>query len=616
MDLFREGIRRDESAAASNYAAWFSLAKAYRRCGRLTESLGAARKAVEIWKEKGGGDRSMGELGTGMMEEAIKEWEGGGEFDKELGRGVAHWIDVYLTDEDGKVEGAIEGEGGGLGKTRPRIRELGESWGGSARTLGGAEEEEKVKLWGRVRRGIVSMALKEDTESLLELTRDRTHTMHEREIAGKLARVGLLCAAHRHVSVGLARCGARFIGDAIEQGVFEKGEEGVAVSSGRRALMWRRLAECNVVVALGEGYGREMNRWLDAKNAWKQALSHIECATDMHCWESYVHVLVTCGECAEAATTLGILLRSFKPRAVVLGSVHSAGEGRGGSYNTLFAASLLLKLGNYEQAHTYIVKILEKAIEQKREGGLMDGEGVDHVAPPAPLTYLHLTFMASRCYEEWGRGGGGEGPKKVALSGYRRVYSLMLDEHDGLAEKNELSMTHGVLRVEEENKVPVMEQRRSFKLKKKFESVDHWLGSFELWRGMAVDFHSAGLDLFAGDLMNQAARKLPRRHGHTEGAGGTKRKELAEHFGEAPLEFWIEAAQIYWRGGDESECVRMLEVGVEKFPDSRRAAKMLRQVQRAEVDKSLNLRHMKKMHVDKVCGMVLQNLKGGKEGGE
>jgi tetratricopeptide (TPR) repeat protein len=627
--MFREGIRRDEAASTSNYNAWFSLAKAYRRCGRLVESMGAARKAVEIWKEKGGG--SVGSISKGKMEIAIEQWEAESEFDKEIGQGVAHWIDVYLTDpESGTVSSALSVDGAFVeGKEKSRSRKRGESWADDSAWSNEQMQDEqallKEQLWMRVRRGIVTLALKEDTLDLIDITNDRTHTMHEREIAGKLARVGLLCAAHRHVSVSLARCGARLIENAIEQGVFTKGEDGAqgdkGMSSGRRALLWRRLAECHAVVAAGEGYGREINRWLDSKDAWKQALTHIECATDVHCWESHIHVLIQTGDYAEAAQTVGVLMRSFKPRAAVLGSVRSAGEGKGGSYMMLLAASLLLKMGSFEQSHAYIVKILEKANEQQKVGGLMD-EQVNHIAPPAPLTYLHLTFMASRCYDEWGKGGGGEGPANVAKAGYNRSYRMMLKEHDGNANRIE-----AVIEGNEGDGDEAVHRSASMEKKHIADSAEAWLGAFETWRQMALHFHSAGLDLFAADLMNQAVKLLPRRHdhlhstAHVSGRRGSKVGAMAEHYGEAPLEFWVEAAQIHFKSGDEEMSLRMLEVAGQKFPDSRRVSKALRQLKGEKAAAGMEgedgdgrvfrLKKMKKKSTRELCDLVLANIGSG-----
>jgi len=34
--------------------------------------------------------------------------------------------------------------------------------------------------------------------------------------------------------------------------------------------MWRRLAECHAVVAEGDGFGREEERWRESRDAWKQ----------------------------------------------------------------------------------------------------------------------------------------------------------------------------------------------------------------------------------------------------------------------------------------------------------------------------------------------------------
>ena len=290
-DLYKKGLMSDDAASSSRPQPWFSLAKACRRCGKLDESLASARRAVEIWRERGmsksaGGDGggAVGGLSGGQMKIAIKAWEddeiGGEGFEKEMSMGVAHWIDIYLSSgQDGEfsVEGAQIGGLGGLG-TGKVVKSRLNSWqfGASAKDLDYEDGGKMSGIWGRMRRGVVTAALTVDVEELLGLATDRSHNLHEREMARRYARVGLLCASHRHVSVDLARVGARLIemaivGKLFEIGQGEVGEGGVVgLGSGRKALMWRRLAECHAVVAEGDGFGREEERWRESRDAWKQ----------------------------------------------------------------------------------------------------------------------------------------------------------------------------------------------------------------------------------------------------------------------------------------------------------------------------------------------------------
>lgn len=97
-DMYSEGLRRDEAASTTRVAPWFSLAKAYRRCGRLDESLAAARKAVEIYYDRGEVGKADG-LTASQMETAIDAWEhdqlSGGitprGYEAEIKQPVAHW---------------------------------------------------------------------------------------------------------------------------------------------------------------------------------------------------------------------------------------------------------------------------------------------------------------------------------------------------------------------------------------------------------------------------------------------------------------------------------------------------------------------------------------------
>ena len=162
-ELYREGLNRDEFASKTNSKAWFSLAKVLRRCGRLDESLGAARRAVEIFSEKGrGGERDSN------MDLAIKAWEtdglgefGAGGFQKELGSGsISVWVDMYLGAEGELMEGSV-GNGGGGGVSLPNSKPVSvekrrfdwysgfeeeeEEEGGGAR--GGRRGREKGRRW-------------------------------------------------------------------------------------------------------------------------------------------------------------------------------------------------------------------------------------------------------------------------------------------------------------------------------------------------------------------------------------------------------------------------------------------------------------------------------------
>ncbi|GMH53109.1 hypothetical protein TrRE_jg10320, partial [Triparma retinervis] len=425
------------------------------------------------------------------------------------------------------------------------------SWefGGSARDIDYEEGGRMFGVWGRMRRGIVTAALTVDAKEMLELANDRSHNLHEREMAKRYARVGLLCASHRHVSVDLARVGARLIEMAIVGKLFEIGEgevgEGgvVGLSSGRKALMWRRLAECHAVVADGDGMGREEERWRESRDAWKEALGYLECATDQHCWESNIFVSISLGDYTEASNTLGILLRSFKSRGVIAGSGHSAGEGRGGSYNRLLAASLLMRLGKYEKAHSFIVMILERANEGRKVGEEEMGRR-GHVMPPAPLTHLHLTFVSARCYEMWGGRGGGEGTQRAAEAGFRRCYGLLLESHDGTVSKVE---------------------------------------------------HNKGKE---GKMVKLADKAGGAAKGHVA--------ELAKHT--ASLEFWLDAANVAFKGGDVAEAEKLCRVALARYPDSRRAKKAVKMLEKGRgkggFDKAGSLKYMRKKGLGELMGLV------------
>ena len=227
-------------------------------------------------------------------------------------------------------------------------------------------------------------------------------------------------------------------------------------------------------------------------------------------------------------------------------------------------------------------------------------EEVGHIAPPAPLTFLHLTFLASRCYDLWASGGGGEGPKSVAEAGYRRCYHMMLEEHDTLVERVERSTLGKNVNQESSTESASVGS---------VENVHAWLENVETWRGFALEFHLAGLDLVAADFMHVACVKLPRKASSAKAAKEGRQMTLGEHYGDAPVEFWLESANIYWRGGQVEESIKMLEVAVEKYPESRRANKHLRIVKGKEREnRSVNLKHMRRKSIEELCVMIRENL--------
>ena len=650
-DLYREGLRRDDATSTSRSQPWFSLAKAFRRCGRLNDSLSAARRAVEIYRErsldgrasgkgevtdggsgKGGGDG--GGLSAGQMKIAIKAWEedelGNGTFEKELGMGVAHWIDVYLSSggESGEfsVAGAQLGSTGGMGTGKVTRR----------KTVGGRSEGEESgsDIWIRLRRGVVTAALKVDCEDLLQImsNENESHTLEERVVAERYARLGLLCASHRHVSVDLARLGARFIEMAIVGKLFELGEaqsaaaaaaaadnegsEGAdrSISSGRKALIWRRLAECHAVVAYGDGLGREEDRWRESRDAWKEALTFLECATDQHCWESDIFVSINLGDHSDACKTLGILLRSFKARGIAEGSAHSAaGHHRSGSYNRLLAASLLMKLSKFEQAHSYITTIMEVDNKLAKKGGAEGPDGDDNrrMKLPAPLTHMHLIFAASRCYELWGGRGGGAGAKKVGEAGYRRCYGLILEE-------NAVSPREGAARLKERRV-----RRAGGALERgvgNAHNVEQWLSTPETWHNFAMDFHYAGLDLFANDFFGAAVKivsiEKAKEAAGNDGEGNEEAKNEEGGLAAPPspnpsLDFWLDAANVALKAGNLHEATRMCQAAVDNYPESRRAKKCLKMAKKGSkgggFDKEGSLKYMRKKGVRELCLLIMES---------
>jgi len=595
-ELYREGLNRDEFASKTNSKAWFSLAKVLRRCGRLDESLGAARRAVEIFSEKGrGGERDSN------MDLAIKAWEtdglgefGAGGFQKELGSGsISVWVDMYLGAEGELMEGSV-GNGGGGGVSLPNSKPVSvekrrfdwysgfeeeeEEGGGGGGDEGGKEGKRKREAMARMRREIVTVALKEDARDMLD--------GGEASPGGaRVARLGLLCAAHRHVSLKLARVGAALLQRCVDSGYFQEED----VGTGRRALIYRRLAECHAVVASGEGFGAEDRRWGASHRAWKAALQHMECATDVHCWEASVFVSISMGRWDVAAKTLGVLMRSFKPASGMRGGRRSAGEGRGGSYNKLLAASLLFKLGSYEQAYTYIVKILEKANQEKR-GEIGGAEGLG-VAPPAPLTYIHLTFLASRCFELWGSRGGGEGPKRISRAGYRRVFNKLLSENDLSAQAAAAGGGGGEGGEGGEGGD---------------ETVARWLNRIQTWERFATDLHVAGLDIFAADLLFVGINKVVVRQGNEKG----RRKSIVAISGGGSVggETYIELAKYYMNSGQVEEAKETLMIAKAaqegQGGNNKRVVKALGLMD-GEFRSAPTLKKMKSKHLDELLEMVL-----------
>ena len=310
----------------------------------------------------------------------------------------------------------------------------------------------------------------------------------------------------------------------------------------------------------------------------------------------------------DACNTLGILLRSFKSRVGVEGSGRSAGEGRGGSYNRLLAASLLMKLGKFEQAHSYIVVILERANETKKVGE-EEMERRGHVLPPAPLTHLHLVFIASRCYELWGSRGGGEGTQRAADAGFRRCYGLLLESHDGT-----------VSSVEHKSKMAKLADKAGGAVNRgvgRSENVEEWLGLADTWRHFAMDFHSAGLDLFAGDLLGVAIKKLPKTGGGAGGGedvsgGGPKGGHVAELAKRnAPLGFWLDSANVAFKSGDVKEAEKLSRVALQNYPYSRRAKKSAKMLEKSGkkggYDKMGSLKYMRKKGLEELCMLVKES---------
>ena len=147
------------------------------------------------------------------------------------------------------------------------------------------------------------------------------------------------------------------------------------------------------------------------------------------------------------------------------------------------------------------------------------------------------------------------------------------------------------------------------------ENVETWLGLADTWRHFAMDFHYAGLDLFASDLFACAIRRLPKGDHKAPGEGGegTTAKghvaELAKHT--ASLEFWLDAANVAFKGGDAAEAEKLCRVAQAQYPDSKRAKKAVKMLEKGKgkggFDKAGSLKYMRKKGLAELMGLVKES---------
>ena len=275
----------------------------------------------------------------------IEEWErdgggshGNGSYELELEGGeISDWVESYLGEEEGHEEEEEEEETedddeDGPGRSNSKIKS--KSKGKSRRS---------AALLSKLRRSIVSLALTADATDLAGLALAGSAAPRR---PCRLARLGLLCAAHRHVSVRLARVGASLLQRAVEGGYFARGEElageeeegaenvPVPVPTSRQCHLLLLLSSCHSLVSLSEGFGREDRRLGLSSAALATALTHLQVATNPKAWEESVSLNLRMGKYEECGRSLGVLRGSFPTL-----------RRKGRCLNSLLQASLLLKGG-------------------------------------------------------------------------------------------------------------------------------------------------------------------------------------------------------------------------------------------------------------------------------
>jgi len=256
-----------------------------------------------------------------------------------------------------------------------------------------------------------------------------------------------------------------------------------------------------------------------------------------------------------------------------------------------------LGAGKFEKANALLVKIQDEANSTSK--------GKQSSLLPAPLTPAHLTFLASRCFELWGEGGGGEGPRRVSRAGYRKVFGRMLMDND-----------RGAQAAAAEAEAAASAQEG----KEKLEPVDVWLGRMATWEKLGGDCHAAGLDLFASDLLFVGINRVvvgdsPAKKGGGEGGGGgggnnKRRKSIVassvpgQGGGRVPVESYLDLAKYYHAAGQVDEARETLEIAREADPNNARVDRSLKLI-KGEIRSNPSVRKMKGKSLGELVGMIL-----------